>query len=126
MKSRNESKTNAGQVLDDMGRVAASLLGVVLDGRGPLRKQAGQKLDLLLQRLPFVTRDDFAALHGLLQQARLEQEALKERLAALEGRTVKATKAARAKNPVNEKLKKIHPQQKKSSAPRNKTGNGKR
>jgi BMFP domain-containing protein YqiC len=126
MKNRNESTTNARQTLDDMGQMAASLFGLLLDGRGPLRNQASQKMDLLLQRLPFVTRDDFAALHGLLQQVRLEQEAIKARLAALEGKTVKGAKAARAKNPVNEKLKKIHPQQKKSSAPRNKTGGGKR
>lgn len=126
MKNRNESTMNASQMLEDMGQVAASLLGLLLDGRGPLRTQAGQKMDLLLQRLPFVTRDDFAALHGMLQQARLEQEALKVRLAALEGKTVKGATAVRAKNPVNEKLKKIRPQQKKSSAPRNKTGGGKR
>lgn len=126
MKNRNESTMNASQMLEDMGQVAASLLGLLLDGRGPLRTQAGQKMDLLLQRLPFVTRDDFAALHGMLQQARLEQEALKARLAALEGKTVKGATAVRAKNPVNEKLKKIRPQQKKSSAPRNKTGGGKR
>ncbi|MBP7252542.1 MAG: accessory factor UbiK family protein [Alphaproteobacteria bacterium] len=126
MKNRNENTMNPGQMLEDMGQVAASLLGLLLDGRGPLRTQAGQKMELLLQRLPFVTRDDFAALHGLLQQARLEQEALKARLAALEGKPVKGAKAARAKNPVNEKLKKISPQQKKSSAPRNKTGRGKR
>lgn len=126
MKERKERATNAGQMLEDMGQVAASVLGLLLDGRGPLRNQAQQKMDLLLQRLPFVTRDDFAALHGLLQQARLEQEALKERLAALEGKAVKGASAARAKNPVNEKLKKIRPQQKNSSAPRNKTGGGKR
>lgn len=126
MKNRNESTMNASQMLEDMGQVAASLLGLLLDGRGPLRTQAGQKMDLLLQRLPFVTRDDFAALHGMLQQARLEQEALKVRLAALEGKTVKGATAVRAKNPVNEKLKKIRPQQKKSSAPRNKTSGGKR
>lgn len=126
MKNRNQHTSGARQTLEDMGQVAASVFGLLLEGRGPLRNQAGQKLDLLLQRLPFVTRDDFAALHGMLQQARLEQEALKQRLAALEGKPVKSTKAARAKNPVNENLRKNRPQQKKSSAPRNKTGGGKR
>lgn len=126
MQERNAQGANARQTLEDMAQVAASLFGLLLDGRGPLRNQAQQKMALLLQRLPFPTRDEVAALHGMLQQARLEQEALKARLDALEGKPVKSATAPRAKNPVNEKLTKNRPQQKKSSAPRNKAGRGKR
>jgi BMFP domain-containing protein YqiC len=123
MKNTNDSKLGGAQMLEDMGQVLTSLLGTLVSGRGQVREQAKQKADLLLQRLPFVSRDEYDALHGMLKKARLEQESIKERLDILEGKSSVKTahKATSNKKPVNEKLKPKTAKTKKSSASRNKT-----
>lgn len=96
-----------GQMMEDAGQLASALFGTLLGGRGILRDQAKQKFALASARLPFVTRDDFDALHAILQQARLEQNRLAARLDALEGKTVhsKKTPPPQHDRPVKKKLK---------------------
>ncbi len=118
----DQAKANGAQLLQDMGQVLSNLLGTIASGRGQVRTQAKEKLELLLQHVPLVSREEFDALHAMLQKARMEQEALKARLDALEGKPVKSASQRGTNNPVNEKLKKSTAVQKKSSSPRNKTG----
>ncbi len=92
--------------LEDMGQVLAALFGTALSARGEARAQAKQRLGLLARRLQLVSRDEFEALHGMLQQSRIEQDELRRRLDALEGKSVRTRKSAAVKRKVNETLKK--------------------
>ena len=114
------------QMLEDMGQVVASLLGTLVSSRGQLREQAKQKIAMAMQHLPVVSRDDYDALHGMLQKARMEQESLKARLDALERKNAKGRAQNGGKNPLNEKLKKSGGKAKNSSTSRNKARGGKR
>lgn len=116
MSKKQQNTHNPAQLLEDMGQVVAALIGTLLSSRGQLRERAQQQTDLLLQRLPFVTRSDYDALHGMLQKARLEQEALKARLEALEGKKASAPSGNQQRNMVNEKLTKPATAVKKSKA----------
>lgn len=111
-----------GQMIEDAGQLAGAVFGILLGGRGQLRDQAKQKFALASARLPFVTREDYDALHAMLQQARLEQNRLAARLDALEGKTVhsKKTPPANDDRPVKKKLMRQSRGAKKSSPSRNK------
>ncbi len=112
-----------GQILEDVGQLASAVFGTLLGGRSMLRDQAKQKFTLASARLPFVTREDYDALHAMLQQARMEQSRLAARLDALEGKTVHSKKTAPANDdrPVKKKLTRQTRRAKKSSPSRNKS-----
>jgi BMFP domain-containing protein YqiC len=102
------------QFLDDMGQVLAALLGTAASARGTFRGQAEQRLELLLQRLHLVGRDEFDALHDMLKAARLAQTRIEARLDALEKcANPKSTKPS-PKARVNESLTKTKPKTNKS------------
>lgn len=92
--------------LEDMGQVLAALFGTAMSARGEARTQARQRFGLLARRLQLVSRDEFEALHGMVQQARIEQGELRRRLDALEGKSGRTPKSAAVKRKVNETLKK--------------------
>ncbi|MEJ0063795.1 MAG: accessory factor UbiK family protein [Alphaproteobacteria bacterium] len=108
------------QFLEDMGHVLAALLGTAVSARGQARGKAKQKLGLLLQRLQLAGREDFDALHDMLKAARSEQESLKARVAALEGKSENKGGPATVKAPINRKLKTGKNSPGKSSRKRNK------
>lgn len=106
------------QFLDDMGQVFAALFGNAMAARGKARTQTKQKFALLAQRMQLVTREEFDVLHGMLQQARMEQIELKKRIAALESKSPRAGQGGAVKRKVNGTLKKSSNSTKKSSRKR--------
>jgi len=119
MKQNKTSQASGTQTLEDLGQVLSGLFGTLLSGRGQLREQAQKKMELLAHRLPYVRRDEFDALHAMLQKARLEQESLKARLDRLEGKSGKNTVADSVKTPASKKTKKTTAPIRKSSPSRN-------
>ena len=86
------------RVLDDMARVASGALGVASSMRGEVEARLRAQFDRLLGEMDLVTREEFDAVKALAARAREEQEALAERLAALEARLA-ALEAGGAKAP---------------------------
>lgn len=87
------------RLLDDLARVAGGALGVAAGMRSELEARLREQLERILGRMDLVTREEFDAVKAMAVKAREEQEALAERLAALEaaGRRSRKTKATAAK-----------------------------
>ena len=87
------------RLLDDLARVAGGALGVAAGMRSELEARLREQLERILGRMDLVTREEFDAVKAMAVKAREEQEALAERLAALEAadRRSRKTKATAAK-----------------------------
>jgi BMFP domain-containing protein YqiC len=81
------------RMFDDAARVAGGALGTLAGIKREIEALARQQFERLVGGLDLVTRDEFEAVKAMAAKARAEQEALAERLAALE------TAAAPAKRP---------------------------
>lgn len=75
------------RLLDDMARAASGALGALSGVRAEIESQMRALLDNWLKRQDLVTREEFEAVKAMAAAARMENERLAERLAALEGRT---------------------------------------
>jgi len=71
---------------DDLARVATSAAGSVLDMKRELESMVSTQLEKLLQKMNLATREEVDTLQAMLAKARSEQDELKKRLDALEGR----------------------------------------
>ena len=80
--SGNMQKNN--QFFDDIAKVASGAAGGLLDMKRELETMISHQLEKLLQRMNFVTKEEFDTLQAMLAKARSEQEALKKRIEALE------------------------------------------
>ena len=87
------------RMLDDMARVASGALGVASSMRGEVEARLRAQFDRLLGEMELVTREEFDAVQALAARAREEQEALSERLEALEARRAALDGAGRRKAP---------------------------
>ena len=74
------------RMLDDMARVASGALGVASSMRGEVEARLRAQFDRLLGEMDLVTREEFDAVQAVAARAREEQEALQERVMALEAR----------------------------------------
>lgn len=69
---------------DDMARMATGAAGGLLEMKREMESAIAQKVELLLQRMNLVSREEFDAVQGMLAKSRMEQEELKKRIEALE------------------------------------------
>ena len=72
--------------LDDIARAATGALGAVTGLRAEIEARVRDQLERVLSRMNLVTREEFDAVQAMAAKARIEQEHLAERLAALEAR----------------------------------------
>ena len=71
---------------DDMSQLMTNAMGVAQGARGEAENAMKSLMDRWLADRDFVTRDEFDAVRAMAQKAREENEALKARLDALEGK----------------------------------------
>lgn len=74
------------KLLDDLAKVASGALGALGGLRGEVEAQMRQQMERVLSQMDVVGREEFEAMREIAVKARLEQEALTERVAALEAR----------------------------------------
>ncbi|PGH53584.1 hypothetical protein CRT60_27320 [Azospirillum palustre] len=87
------------RILDDLARVAGGALGAFSSLREEAEGQLRAQLERVLSRMDVVSREEYEAVRAMAAKAREEQEAMAERLAALEA-TVASLSAAKAPLPV--------------------------
>ncbi len=87
------------KILDDLARVAGGALGAFSSLREEAEGQLRAQLERVLSRMDVVSREEYEAVRAMAAKARTEQEAMAERLAALEAAVASLT-AAHAPVPV--------------------------
>ena len=97
------------KLLDDLAKMAAGAVGTAIGVRDEIEAQFRQQIERMLSRMDLVTREEFEAVQEMAARARAEQEAMAERLAALEQRLAEAgsgqTAAKPAKRPAARRRK---------------------
>ncbi len=86
------------KILDDLARVAGGALGALSSLREEAEAQMRQQFERVLSRMDVVSREEHEAVRAMAAKAREEQEAMAERLAALEA-TVATLKAEHEPKP---------------------------
>lgn len=79
MQSRNK-------ILDDFAQLMTNAMGVAQGAREEAETAMKGWVDRFLADRDLVTREEFEAVRAMAQKAREENEALKARIAALEGK----------------------------------------
>ncbi|HKF61634.1 MAG TPA: accessory factor UbiK family protein [Dongiaceae bacterium] len=74
------------RILDDLAKVAAGALGGVAGVRQEIELRLRQQFERILANMDLVSREEFEVVKAMAAKARMEQEALAARLAALEER----------------------------------------
>lgn len=74
------------RLLDDLARVASGAFGVASGMRSEVESRLREQFERILSQMDLVTREEYEVAHTMAQNAREEQEALAERLAAVEAR----------------------------------------
>ncbi len=74
------------KILDDFARLASSAMGVAVGMRSEVEARLREQLERLLAQMDLVPREEFDAMKAVAIAAREEQEALSQKLAALEAR----------------------------------------
>ncbi len=89
------------RLLDDLARMASGAAGALSGVRGEVEARLKQQFERILAEMDIVPREEFEAVKAMAAKARIEQEALEKRVAALEsalaGRTPAEEKAPAAK-----------------------------
>lgn len=71
-------------LFDDLSRLASGAAGAMMDMRREMEQMAAEQVRRMAERLELVTREEFEVVRDLAEKARLENEALKVRIEALE------------------------------------------
>lgn len=74
------------RLLDDLARVATGAMGAVTGMRGEVEGRLREQFERILGRMNLVRREEFDAVQAMAAKARMAQEALEKRVAALEAR----------------------------------------
>ncbi len=74
------------RVLDDISQLMTNAMGVAQGARTEAENAMKGMMDRWLADRDLVTREEFDAVRAMAQKAREENEALKARIAALEGK----------------------------------------
>ena len=74
------------RILDDLAKVAAGAMGGVAGVRQEVEARLRQQFERVLANMDVVSREEFEVVKAVAVKARMEQEALAARLAALEER----------------------------------------
>jgi len=90
---------NQNRFFEDLSRVAGGAMGALSGFKAEFETMVRQQAERWFATLDLVPRDEFEAVRDMAAKARLEQEVLTERLAALEARLaeVEAKPARKAK-----------------------------
>ena len=78
------------RLLDDLARLTSGAAGVMAGLRQEIEGQVRARLDRLLAEMDLVRREEFEVVKAMAAKARTEQEALEQRVRALEGGKVPA------------------------------------
>ena len=73
-----------GRILDDFARLVTDAAGVAQGVRREAETLARAQLDRLITSMDLVSREEFDAVRDMAARARVENEALEKRIAALE------------------------------------------
>jgi hypothetical protein len=74
------------KIMEDISHLMTNAMGVAQGAREEAETAMKSMVDRWLADRDFVTREEFDAVRAMAQKAREENEALKARLAALEGK----------------------------------------
>jgi BMFP domain-containing protein YqiC len=74
------------RLFDDLARVATGALGALTGVREEIEARMREQFERILDRMNLVRREEFDAVQAMAQKARTAQEALEQRIAALEAR----------------------------------------
>src|SRR5580658_64186 len=74
------------RLFDDLARVATGALGALTGVREEIEARMREQFERILDRMNLVRREEFDAVQAMAQKARAAQEALEQRIAALEAR----------------------------------------
>ena len=94
------------KILDDIARMAGSTVSVMNGLSQQAREEIKTRMDEMAVRLDLVPREDYKKLETMVLALRKEQDAMKKRLDALEGKKAPAAKTAStttAKKPTTKK-----------------------
>lgn len=80
------------RIFDDLARVASGAAGAAGAVRDEMESMVRDRLQSVLDSMDLVRREDFEAVQEMAQNARMEQERLEARIAALEARLAEAGK----------------------------------
>ena len=72
--------------MDDIGQLMTNAMGVAQGARAEAETALKSMLDRWMADRDFVTREEFDAVRAMAQKAREENEALRARIEALEGK----------------------------------------
>ncbi|MEO0939094.1 MAG: accessory factor UbiK family protein [Pseudomonadota bacterium] len=75
-----------GRIFDDISQLMTNAMGVAQGAREEAETAMKSLVDRWLADRDFVTREEFDAVRAMAQKAREENEALKARLDALDGK----------------------------------------
>ena len=81
------------RLFDDLARVAGGAFSTLTSLREEVETRVRERVERLLADMDLVPREEFEAVKAMAQKARMEQETLAARLAALEQRLEAATSA---------------------------------
>ncbi len=74
------------RLFDDLARVATGAMGTITGMRTEIETRIREQMENLLGRMNLVRREEFDAVQAMAAKARLAEEALEARVAALEAR----------------------------------------
>ena len=74
------------RIFDDLARVATGALGTLTGMRTEVETRIREQMERVLERMNLVRREEFDAVQAMAAKARLAQEGLEQRVAALEAR----------------------------------------
>jgi BMFP domain-containing protein YqiC len=84
------------RLFDDLARVATGALGALTGMREEIEARMREQFERILDRMNLVRREEFDAVQAMAQKARVAQEALEQRVAALEARLMAQAPSATA------------------------------
>lgn len=76
-----------GKIFDDISQLMTNAMGVAQGAKDEAETAMKSVIDRWLADRDFVTREEFDAVRAMAQKAREENEAIKARLDALEGKS---------------------------------------
>ena len=82
------------KLLDDLARVASGAVGVAAGMRGEVEARLRAQFERILRDMDLVTREEYEVVAAMAIKAREEQEALADRVAALEKQLAAKAKSA--------------------------------
>ena len=80
------------RIFDDLARVASGAAGAAGAVRDEMESMVRDRIQSVLDSMDLVRREDFEAVQEMAQNARMEQERLEARVAALEARLAETDK----------------------------------